>query len=93
MGMNIGAAIFGLFCVFILGAGIFYTVGTMQQQPVYTDTYGNAYGNITNSSISHAENVTTVGGSTIGPLILIVGVVVLALVAFLLWIVAKTYFA
>ena len=91
--MNLGAAIFGLFCVFVLGAGIFYVIGTAHSQTTYTDTYGDTYSRNTNNSIANSGNVTSVGGSSIGPLILIVGVVFLVIVLFLIWLAAKTYFA
>lgn len=90
--MNLPAAVFGLFCVFVLGAGIFYVVGTAHNQPTYTDTYGNTYSAQTNNTMSQSGNVTNTGGASIGPLILIVAVVLVFMVLFLIYLAAKAWF-
>ena len=90
--MNLGTAIFGLFCVFVLGAGIFYIVGTAESQPTYTDTYGNTLNPNTTGIISDAGNVSAVGEASIVPLIFIVAIIVVCMAIFLLYLASKYFF-
>ena len=89
--MNLGAAIFGLFCVFVIGAGVFYIVGTASSQPTYTDTYGSTQSPVTNATINASGNVTAVGESSIAPLLLIVAIIVICTVIFLLHLASKMF--
>ena len=89
--MNLGAIIFGVFCVFVLGAGLFYVAGVSHNQPTYTDTYGNTLSEQTNSSINASEPTLVAGESSVVPLILIVGAVFVCCVVFLMWLVAKQF--
>lgn len=62
--MNIGAAVFGVFCLFVVMGGLFYVAGTSSQQAPITDTYGNTQSVQTNSSQNLTTAVTSTGTST-----------------------------
>jgi ABC-type antimicrobial peptide transport system permease subunit len=92
MGMNIGGIAFGVFCVFIVGAGLFYIAGVSTSQPAIVDTYGNAPSQTTNDTIEAATVPITTGETSIVPILLIVGAVFVCCVVFLLYLAAKQFF-
>lgn len=54
--MNIGAAVFGVFCLVLIIAGGLFIIGTYAAQPAYVDTYGNTVS--TSENTTEATNVT-----------------------------------
>lgn len=90
--MNIGGIAFGVFCIFVVGCGLFYVAGVSSQQPAFVDTYGNAPSAITNSTANATAVPITTGETSIVPLLLLVGVIFCCCVVFLLYLVAKHFF-
>lgn len=89
--MAIGAIAFGVFCLFVVVAGIIYVVSVTSSQPAYTDTYGNTIGNTSNQSQSLVNTATTSSSNNaLVALLLIGGVVLLIAVLIAFWIFSKT---
>jgi hypothetical protein len=86
---NIGGAIFGLFCMFVVVAGVMYVAAMNNQSGPTTDTYGNTLGNTTNTSQSLAisENLTP----GFGIMLILDTVIVLIMVIFGFYIFSKTF--
>jgi hypothetical protein len=88
----IGGIAFGLFCVFVVGCGVFYIAAQSQTQPVYTDTYGNTLTQQTNDTMNASSVAMSTGESSVLPLILIVGAIFVCCVIFLIYLASKAYF-
>lgn len=89
--MNLGAAVFGVFCLILVFAGVIFIVSVNAQQTPYTDTYGNTLSQTTNQSQNLVENITSTGGSVSLPLILIAGVIVVCMIVFCIYLAAKVF--
>jgi len=89
MAPSIGGAIFGFFCLVVVVLGVMYVAAVNNQQSPITDTYGNTYSNITNTSqaLATQENLTPGLGVTI----LIASVIVLIMVLFAFYVFSKTF--
>ena len=90
--MNIGGIAFGVFCVFIVGAGLFYIAGVSTSQPSIVDTYGNAPSQTTNDTINATSMPITTGETLIVPLLLLIGAVFCCCVIFIVYLAAKHFF-
>lgn len=88
--MAIGAIAFGVFCLFVVVAGIIYVVALTSSQPAYTNTYGNTIGDTGNQSQDLVETTTDSSGPAFVALFLIGGVVLLIAVLVAIWIFSKT---
>jgi hypothetical protein len=90
--MNLGAAVFGVFCLVLVFAGVVFIVSVNAQQTPYTDTYGNTLSSTSNQSQSLVSNITTTGGLQASlPLILIVGAIVVCMIVFCIYLAAKVF--
>lgn len=78
--MNIGGAIVGGLCLIAIIVFIGYVAGVNAQQAPVSDTYGNQLTASGNTSIGLVGNVSTVGVASAGPLVIIVGVILIILV-------------
>jgi hypothetical protein len=87
--MNIGGAIFGVFCLVVVVLGAMYVASVANQQPTVTDTYGNTFNNVTNTS----QNLTSLEDLTpgYGIAILISAVMLVIMVLFGFYIASKTF--
>ena len=86
---NIGGAIFGLFCMFVVVAGVMYVAAMNNQSPATTDTYGNTLSNTTNTSqsLAIAENLTP----GFGVMLILDTAIVMIMVIFGFYIFSKTF--
>ena len=89
--MNIGAAVFGVFCLVLVFAGVVFIVSVNAQQTPYTDTYGNTLSPTANQSQNLVGNVTSTGGEVSLPLVLIAAAVVVCMLIFCIWLAAKVF--
>lgn len=89
--MNIGAAVFGVFCLVLVFAGVIFIVSVNAEQPTYTDTYGNTLSPVSNQSQNLVGNVTSTGGEVSLPLIIIAGVIVVCMIVFCIYLAAKVF--
>ena len=87
--MNIGGLIFGAFCLLAVIVGIGYIIGVSATQSPITDTYGNGVGNTSNVSQGLVGTMTSTGDTSIVPLVLIVGVVIMCATIFAFYIASK----
>jgi len=87
--MTVAAIAFGVFCLFVVVAGIIFIVSVTSQSPQITDTYGTAPSPITNTSRNLVTNETATAGNAMIPIILIGGVVLLIAVLFAFWVFSK----
>lgn len=83
--MNIGAAIFGVFCLFIVVGGITYVAVVKNQQAPITDTYGNTYSNVTNTSGNLTTTMTQTPGLTAVILIAVIVIIIMVLFGFYIY--------
>jgi hypothetical protein len=90
--MNIGAIAFGVFCVFVVGCGLFYVAGVSSEQPAIVDTYGNTMSQSTNDTHNATAIPVTTGETSIVPLLLLVGAVFACCVVFMLYLASKQFF-
>ena len=89
--MAIGAIVFGVFCLFAIVAWIIYVMAINNQQTTYTDTFGNTASPVTNTSQSVIDSTSSIGSSTMIPLVLIGGVVAILATVFLIWVASKAW--
>jgi len=89
--MAMGAIVFGLFCLFAMVAGTIYVMAITNQQPAYTDTFGNTASPVTNTSQSVVDSTSAIGSSTMIPLVIIGGVIAVIAVVFLIWAASKSW--
>ena len=90
--MNFAGVIFGAFCLFAITCGGFYIFAQAQNQPTYTDTYGNSISEQTSTIQNDSYSVVTPGVSSGIWLLLIVGAIVVCCVVFMIYLAAKTHF-
>ena len=88
--MNIGAAVFGAFCLILIIGGVVYIGAVNAQQTPLTDTYGNTLSPVANGSQQLVTTTTTTGESTGIWLILIAAVILVCLVIVGIYVAAKT---
>jgi hypothetical protein len=86
---GVGAAIFGIFCLVVVVLSAVYVSSITSQQPTVTDTYGNTFNNVTNTS----QNLTSVENLTpgYGIAILVSVIVFVCMVLFGFYIYSKTF--
>lgn len=89
--MGIGEIVFGLFCLFAMVAGIIFILAINNQQTTYTDTFGNTASPVTNNSQDVVDTTTSIGSSTMIPLVLIGGVIAMIAVVFMIWAASKSW--
>jgi hypothetical protein len=91
--MNLGVAVFGVFCLVLVFAGVVFIVSVNAQQTPYTDTYGNTLSSTSNQSQDLVGNITTTGGGLEAslPLILIAGAIVVCMIVFCIYLAAKVF--
>jgi hypothetical protein len=88
--MNIGAAVFGMFCLVAVFAGIVFIVAVNAQEPQYTDSYGNTLaGNPSQALVGNISSNQAV--QTNIPLVLIVGAIIVCMVVFCIYLAAKVF--
>ena len=88
--MSISDIAFGLFALFLIISGIIYVAVLTIQQPPISDTYGNQFTNITNSSQSSATNLTAIEERSSIPILLLASAVFICAVIFVAWVVSKS---
>jgi len=89
--MNLGSAVFGVFCLVLVFAGVIFIVSVNAQQTPYTDTYGNTLSPASNQSQGLVGNITSTGGEVSLPVILISGVIVVCMIVFCIYLAAKVF--
>lgn len=87
--MNIGAAIFGVFCIVLMVAGGLYIISVNASQPVIKDTYGNTLSATSNTSQSIVNSEATTFATPTILLILIAAVIAVCVILFTFYIVSK----
>jgi hypothetical protein len=91
--MNLGAAVFGVFCLVLVFAGVVFIVSVNAQQTPYTDTYGNTLSPASNQSQGLVGNITSTGGGLQAslPVILIAVAIVVCMLVFCIFLAAKVF--
>lgn len=90
--MNIGALVFGFFCIAACICGGLYIVSVSAATPTYTDSYGQAPSAVTNTSQGIVTSeATTLTGSPLIALILVIAAIVVCAVVVLMYVVSKNF--